>query len=97
MVVAASFFILIENVPHKEYNIVIEYIVVSCRKRRKIMEFSTTTQMAEKWGISRRRVTTLCIEGRIEGAMLVGNTWMVPSDAQKPKDPRRVRKNGQQK
>lgn len=59
------------------------------------MEFLTTTEMAEKWNISRRRVTTLCREGRIEGAILRGNTWLVPDDAKKPDDPRRVRKMGQ--
>ena len=58
------------------------------------MELLTTTQMAEKWEISRRRVTTLCREGRIEGAILRGNTWLIPDDAQKPDDIRRVRKMG---
>ena len=56
------------------------------------MDLLTTTQMAEKWEISRRRVTTLCREGRIEGAILRGNTWLIPEDAQKPDDIRRVRK-----
>ena len=56
------------------------------------MELMTTTQMAEKWEISRRRVTTLCKEGRIEGAMLRGNTWLIPDDAEKPDVIRRVRK-----
>lgn len=59
------------------------------------MEFLTTTEMAEKWNISRRRVTTLCREGRVEGAILRGNTWLVPDNAKKPEDPRRVRKMGQ--
>lgn len=59
------------------------------------MELLTTTQMAEKWEISRRRVTTLCREGRIKGAILRGNTWLIPDDAQKPDDIRRVRKMGQ--
>ena len=56
------------------------------------MELLTTTEMAEKWNISRRRVTTLCIERRIEGALLRGNTWLIPEDTKKPEDPRRVRK-----
>ena len=59
------------------------------------MEFLTTTEMAEKWNISRRRVTTLCREGRIDGAILRGNTWLVPDNAKKPDDPRKVRKMGQ--
>ena len=31
------------------------------------MDLLTTSEMAEKWNISRRRVTTLCQEGRIKG------------------------------
>ena len=34
------------------------------------MELLTTPEVAEKWGISRRRVSLLCAEGRIEGAIL---------------------------
>lgn len=56
------------------------------------MELLTTTEMAEKWNVSRRRVTTLCREGRIEGAILRGNTWLIPEDTRKPEDPRRVQK-----
>lgn len=59
------------------------------------MDFVTTTEMAEKWNISRRRITRLCGEGRIEGAVLKGNTWLIPSNIEKPDDPRRVRKNMQ--
>lgn len=59
------------------------------------MEFLSTSEIAEKWKISRRRVTTLCMQGRIEGAVLKGNMWLVPENAKKPEDPRRVRKNGQ--
>lgn len=57
------------------------------------MELLTTSEMAEKWNISRRRVTILCAQGRIEGAILKGNTWLIPENAEKPDDPRRVRKN----
>lgn len=60
------------------------------------MELLTTTEIAEKWNVSRRRVTTLCREGRIKGAILRGNTWLIPEDAKKPEDPRRVTKNGQE-
>lgn len=61
------------------------------------MELLTTSEMAKKWDISRRRVSTLCVQGRIEGAILKGNTWLIPENAKKPDDPRRVRKNGQDK
>lgn len=38
-----------------------------------------------------------CAQGRIDGAILKGNTWLIPEYAEKPYDPRRVRKNGQNK
>ena len=58
------------------------------------MEFLSTSEIAEKWNISRRRVTTLCIEGRIEGAVHKGNMWLIPEDAKKPEDPRKVQNIG---
>lgn len=45
------------------------------------MELLTTTEMAKKWGLSRRRVTTYCTNGRIEGAIMKGNTWLIPDNA----------------
>ena len=52
------------------------------------MEYLTTSQIAEKWNISRRRVSKLCSEGRIEGAKHMGNLWLVPEGAKKPEDKR---------
>lgn len=52
------------------------------------MGLTTTTVMAEKWNISRRRIATLCKEGRIEGAVLIGGNWLVPEDTKKPEDKR---------
>ena len=43
---------------------------------------------AVKWGISDRRINTLCLQGRIEGAVKFGTTWAIPIDAEKPKDER---------
>lgn len=43
---------------------------------------------AKKWGIGERRINTLCLEGRIAGAVKFGNTWAIPEDAEKPKDDR---------
>lgn len=60
------------------------------------MEFLTTTEMGEKWNISRRRITTLCRDGRIEGAVLKGHTWLIPENTEKPDDPRHIRKNNQE-
>lgn len=52
------------------------------------MEYLTAAQTAEKWNISRRRVSKFCSEGRIEGAKLMGNVWLVPENAKKPEDKR---------
>ncbi len=57
------------------------------------MEFLTTTELSDKWDISRRRIATLCKEGRIKGAVLKGKTWLIPENADKPEDPRHIRKN----
>ena len=46
------------------------------------------SEVAKKWGIKERRINTLCLEGRIEGAVKFGNTWAIPEDAEKPKDDR---------
>ena len=51
------------------------------------MFFFTTSEMAEIWKISRRRVA-LCKDGRIEGAILKGKTWLIPDGTGKPKAPR---------
>lgn len=59
------------------------------------MEYLTSAEIAEKWGISQRRVAIYCKEGRIDGAILKGRMWMIPLKAKKPKDPRQSRKNGQ--
>ncbi len=46
------------------------------------------SEASEKWGLSARRINTLCLEGRIDGAIKFGNTWAIPKDAEKPKDER---------
>ena len=57
------------------------------------MEYYTAVEIANKWGISSRRVRTLCNEGRVEGAVVKGTMWLIPSNAQKPQEQRRGRKN----
>ena len=52
------------------------------------MEYLSVSQVAEKWGIKQRRIRVLCAEGRIPGAYKVGAYWLIPEDAQKPKDER---------
>lgn len=50
--------------------------------------YVTIKETAEKWGIGARRINTLCSEGRIKGATKIGNMWVIPSVAEKPKDER---------
>lgn len=53
--------------------------------------FISAKEAAEKWNISTRRVSVLCTENRIDGAMMVGNMWIIPSTAEKPVDKRTLR------
>ncbi len=55
------------------------------------MEYIRVTKAAEKWGISTRRVRVLCVEGKIPGVIRKGGLYMIPADAQKPLDGRKVR------
>lgn len=56
------------------------------------MNYLTSAEVAKKWNISQRRVAIYCKEGRIEGAIFMGRMWMIPRDAKKPEDPRRIHK-----
>ncbi len=50
--------------------------------------YLSVKEIAEKWGISERRVRILCSEGKIEGAVHEGRKWKIPFDAVKPEDGR---------
>jgi hypothetical protein len=52
------------------------------------MNGMTTKEAAEKWGVTPRQVQLLCAKGRVPGAVRFGNAWVIPEDAQKPKDGR---------
>lgn len=52
------------------------------------MKYLSTFEVAEKWGISHRRVNILCNQDRIPGAQRVGNRWIIPENAEKPADAR---------
>ncbi len=52
------------------------------------MKYLSVTQTADKWGISKRRIQTLCNEDRIPGAVRIGHSWAIPEDAPKPADAR---------
>jgi hypothetical protein len=57
------------------------------------MKGITTKEAAEKWGITLRQVQLLCAKGRIPGTVRFGNAWVIPADAEKPKDGRQERKH----
>ena len=48
------------------------------------MKFLSVVEIAKLWNVSERSVRNYCAEGRIHDAMLIGKTWMIPSDAVKP-------------
>lgn len=48
------------------------------------MEYISTKQFAEKFGISERTARNYCATGKINGAILLGKTWSVPADAVLP-------------
>lgn len=52
------------------------------------MGFMTVKQAAEKWGLSERRLQTICNEGMIPGVVNLGRAWTIPMDAEKPVDKR---------
>ncbi|MBQ1413119.1 MAG: AAA family ATPase, partial [Clostridia bacterium] len=49
-------------------------------------QYITSKEASAIWGISERRVGTLCSQGRIDGAMKQGRIWLIPADAKKPTD-----------
>ncbi len=53
-----------------------------------IMDFMTVKEAAEKWGLSERRLQTICSEGMIPGVVKFGHAWAIPMDAKRPVDKR---------
>lgn len=55
------------------------------------MEYMTVLQASEKWGISDRRVRILCQQEKIPNVIKQGRAYLIPVDAEKPDDGRRMR------
>jgi hypothetical protein len=51
-------------------------------------DFMPVSKVAEKWGISVRRIQILCKEKRIPGAIRIDYSWAIPANAEKPEDAR---------
>lgn len=52
------------------------------------MDYLSVQEFSNKWNISKRRIQILCKEGRIEGAKMIGNMWVIPAAAKRPNDAR---------
>lgn len=48
------------------------------------MKYYSAKETATRWGVSGQFVRRYCKEGRIPGAVLDENGWMIPEEAQKP-------------
>jgi len=54
-----------------------------------IMDFMTTKETAELWGITERRVQVLCATGQIDGVQRLGEkVWIIPKTTSRPIDGR---------
>lgn len=52
------------------------------------MDYISVQEAAKKWKISERRVQKLCEENRVPGVVRFSRMWLIPKDAEKPKDGR---------
>jgi len=52
------------------------------------MDWMTPQEAAEIWGITERRIQSLCSLGAITGAIKKGRMWLIPKGAKKPVDGR---------
>jgi len=48
------------------------------------MKYLSVADMAKKWNLSVRSVRNYCAKGRVDGAYLIGKTWQIPENAEKP-------------
>ncbi|MEA4814306.1 MAG: DNA-binding protein [Oscillospiraceae bacterium] len=58
------------------------------------MDYTTLKEASERWGISARMINYYCAMGRIPGAVKMASVWLVPKDARKPTDRRKMRSIG---
>ena len=56
------------------------------------MDFLSVCETAKKWQISERSVRNYCAQGRIIGAVLNGNSWLIPASSTKPQRKQKISK-----
>lgn len=52
------------------------------------LDWLSTKQAAEKWGITERQIQSLCLQQKISGAVQLGRVWLIPKNAPRPVDGR---------
>ena len=52
------------------------------------MDYITIKEASDRWGLSVRRIQTLCSEEQIAGAIRFSGVWAIPNIAEKPVDHR---------
>ncbi|MEG1633495.1 MAG: hypothetical protein RR314_05530 [Oscillospiraceae bacterium] len=50
--------------------------------------YISAAEAGKKWGLSARRVCTLCAKGRVPGTLVFARSWLIPRYAEKPADAR---------
>ena len=55
---------------------------------KRMDDYETIRETAEKWGLTVRRVQKMCADGIIPGARKFGKLWAVPKDTKRPIDKR---------
>ena len=50
--------------------------------------YATIQEIAERWGLTHRRVQKMCEDGKIPGVTKFGRAWALPADAERPVDER---------
>ena len=53
-----------------------------------MLEYMTTQEAADLWGIKVRRVQALCENGKVDNAKRLGHMWVIPTGTHKPIDGR---------
>lgn len=48
------------------------------------MNYRSVAGTAKLWNVSERTVRNYCATGKIPGAILIGKTWNIPQDAERP-------------
>jgi len=52
------------------------------------LDWITPLQASKNWGITERRVQSLCSKGKIPGAVKLSKVWLIPKNVFRPIDGR---------